>query len=296
MPKMLIIIAFILSNSAESYSVEPIEVFVGIPPVAYLVERIGGDRVHVDVLLQPGQDPHTYEPSPKQIQALGRSKLFFRVGMPFENQLVEKIINMRLRLNIVDTAEGVKKIPFLPHASPEIVGQADSHSRVHSAEEYDPHVWLSPLLAKQLSGSIAAALCKTDPDGAIKYNSNLSKLNNELDDVDAKIRKTLEPFAGRTFYVFHPAFGYFADCYNLKQEAIEAEGKQPSPKQLRDLIQKAKGEKACVIFVQPQFDRHSAQAVADAIGGKIVPINDLEKNIISNLQDISEKIDKAYIK
>jgi zinc transport system substrate-binding protein len=122
------------------------------------------------------------------------------------------------------------------------------------------------------------------------------ELHRELDAADAKIRQALKPYAGRSFFVFHPAFGYFADCYRLKQEAIETEGKQPSPKQLRELIEKAKAGHNRIIFLEPQFDPHSAQTIADAIGGRVVPINDMEKDILANLQDIAGKIEKAFAK
>ncbi|MGA2798254.1 MAG: zinc ABC transporter substrate-binding protein [Thermoguttaceae bacterium] len=278
----------------ETFAAEPVEVFAGIPPVAYLVERIGGDRLHVDVFIQPGQDPHTFEPGPMQIQAMGKAKLFFKVGMPFENQLLEKIRVVHPGLTVVDTAAGIKKRLLAADSSVAGGDHADQNSRGHSPEELDPHVWLSPPLVKIQAANIASALEKIDPGDAAYFKANLSRLQIELDAADAKIRQALKPYAGRTFYVFHPAFGYFGDCYHLKQEAIEAEGKQPSPKQLRELIQKAKSENARIIFIQPQFDRHIAQAVADAIGGRIVPINDMEKDVLNNLQDMAKKIKKAF--
>jgi zinc transport system substrate-binding protein len=280
--------------ATEIFAAEPVEVFAGIPPVAYLVERIGGDRVHVEVFIQPGQDPHTFEPGPKQIQALGKAKLFFKVGMPFENQLLEKIRGVHPEMTVVDTSAGIKK--RLLAADPSVAGgdNADQNSHDHSQEELDPHVWLSPPLVKIMAANIASALDKIDPGDAVFFKANLLQLQRELDAADAKIRQALKPYAGRSFYVFHPAFGYFGDCYHLKQQAIEAEGKQPSPKQLRELFQKAKSENVKVIFIQPQFDRHSAQAVADAIGGRIVPINDMEKDILANLQDMAGKIEKAF--
>lgn len=92
MPLMtMVFLASALLVGAGAFAAEPIEVFAGIPPVGYLAERVGGEYVHVEVLIEPGQDPHTYEPTPRKIQALGRAKLFFKVGMPFENELVEKI-------------------------------------------------------------------------------------------------------------------------------------------------------------------------------------------------------------
>ncbi|MGA2062042.1 MAG: zinc ABC transporter substrate-binding protein [Thermoguttaceae bacterium] len=290
----LILSAILMLVAAETFAAEPIEVFAGIPPVAYLVERIGGDRVHVEVFIQPGQDPHTFEPAPRQIQALGNAKLFFKVGMPFENQLLEKIRSAHPGMTVVDTTAGIKKRLLAADSSVAGGDHADQNSHGHSPEELDPHVWLSPPLVKIMATNIATALEKIDPDGTASFKANLLELHRELDAVDAKIRQALKPYAGRSFYVFHPAFGYFGDCYHLKQEAIEAEGKQPSPKQLRELIQKAKSENVRIIFIQPQFDRHSVQAVAEAIGGRLVPINDMEKDILANLQDMAGKIGKAF--
>jgi zinc transport system substrate-binding protein len=275
---------------AEVFAAEPIRAIAGIPPAAYLAERIGGDRLQVETLIQPGQDPHTFDPAPKQIQALVKAKMFFKTGMPFENQLLEKISGAHPGLIAVDTAAGIKKIPM----SAEHDHGGDDHRHTDSPDGLDPHVWLSPPLLKIQAANMVAALEKVDPNGAGFYKKNLLQLQRDLDELDAKIGKQLKPYAGRAFLVFHPAFGYFADCYGLKQEAIEAEGKQPTPMQLRQLIQKAKAERLKVVFVQPQFDRHSAQTVAEAIGGKIVLLNDMDKNILANLQDMADKIEQAF--
>jgi zinc transport system substrate-binding protein len=294
MIRNVFVTAIIVFAAAKIPAAEPIEVFAGIPPAAYLVERIGGDRLHVDVFIQPGQDPHTFEPAPRQIQALGKAKLFFKSGMPFENQLLGKILAAHPRLIVVDAAEGIQKRRISGQRDAGDARQDDEHSHGDSPDGLDPHVWLSPPLVKIMAANVASALEKIDPGDDAFFKTNLAQLHRELDAVDGKIRRELKPYAGKSFYVFHPAFGYFADCYHLRQEAIEAEGRQPSPKQLRNLVQKAKSEGSRVIFVQPQFDPHSARTVADAIGGRIVPINDMEKDIPANLQDIADKIERAF--
>ena len=99
----------------------------------------------------------------------------------------------------------------------------------------------------------------------------------------------LAPYRGRSFYVFHPGFGYFADAYGLKQEAVEAGGRSPTPKQLRALIEKAQADGVKTIFVQPQYAPQSAQVVAEAIGGKVVAINGLGKDVIADIEDIASR-------
>ena len=291
----ILIILVVALSGANAFAAEPVEVFAGIPPVAYLVERIGGDRVHVEVFIQPGQDPHTFEPGPKQIQALGQARLFFKVGLPFENQVLEKIRTTHPRLTVVDTTRRHRKTAYfrgtLPLADARRQGES---SQGDSPEDFDPHVWLSPPLLKTMAANIASTLEKSDPGGAAFFKANRARLDRDLDEVDAKIRGELRPYEGKSFFVFHPAFGYFAACYGLKQEAVEAGGKQPSPRQLRELVEQARAEHARVIFVEPQFDPHSAQVLADAIGGRVVTMNDMEKDVLANLQDIAGKIEKSF--
>jgi zinc transport system substrate-binding protein len=294
MIRNFVIAAIIATAAANLFAADALQVFAGIPPVAYLVERIGGDRVRVDALIQPGQDPHTFEPGPRQIQGLAQAKFFFKVDMPFEDQILEKIHAVHPRLTIVDTTDGITKKPYSRENTAEGLPPHRDTAHGESPAALDPHVWLSPPLLKKMAANVADALTKGYPADAAYFQNNLSQLDRDLDDVHAKIRNQLKPYEGRSFFVFHPAFGYFADCYHLKQEAVEADAKQPSPRQLRELVEKARADHIRVVFIEPQFDPHGAQAVADAIGGKIATLNDLDKDVLANLQDIAGKIQKSF--
>jgi len=294
MIRNLAIVAIIAFAAANAFAADALHVFAGIPPVAYLAQRVGGDRVQVDVLIQPGQDPHTFEPGPKKIQGLAQADFFFKVDMPFEDQILEKIRAVHPRLTIIDTTAGIKKIPITREDSAD--GHPPHHDTAHdeSPEALDPHVWLSPPLLKNMAANIADALAKGYPADAAYFQNNRAQLDRDLDDLDAKIRYQLKPYEGRSFFVFHPAFGYFGDCYHLKQQAVEADAKPPSPRRLRELVEKARADRIRVIFVEPQFDPHSAQAVADAIGGTIATLNDLDKDVLVNVRDIADKIGKSF--
>jgi zinc transport system substrate-binding protein len=305
---ILSVVVAILGSDAVLFAEEPLDVFAGIPPAAFLAKRIGGDRVKVESLISSNQDPHSFEPASKQIQSLGKAKLFFEVGLPFEIRLVEKIEKTHPSMKIIDVSKGIEKRRLSStggnaadhrdadqHAADHHDADASAmpHEHEESPEDLDPHVWLSPPLVKIMAGNVAQALEQAEPDHAAVFKANLARLDEELDALDAKIRKALKPYAGRSFFVFHPAFGYFGDCYGLHQEAVEAGGKQPSPRQLRDLIHKAKDDRVRMIFVQPQFDPRSAQAVAESIGATVVAMNDLEEDVLDNLNEIGEKIEKA---
>jgi zinc transport system substrate-binding protein len=266
-------------------------VVAGVPPLAYLAEQIGAEHVTVDVLVQPGQDPHTFEPTPQQIVALGRAAIFFKIDMPFETVLLEKVREGNQRLQIVDATRGVKKRPMDAPCRAEAAEAR--HAEETARGEPDPHVWLSPPLLRIQAENIAAALGQADPPHRRDYARNLTALVARLDAVHRRIQRMLAPYRGRSFYVFHPGFGYFADAYGLKQEAVEAGGHSPTPPELRSLIERARTEGAKTIFVQPQYAPQSAQVVAEAIGGRVVVINGLAKDVLADIEDIATKVAAA---
>jgi len=253
-----------------------LETFAGIPPVAYLVERIGSDRVSVGVLVQPGQDPHVFEPTPRQVVELSRARLFFRVGMPFEDRLVERIAGGPAHFTVVDAARWIDRRASNP--------DDDDEGRT------DPHVWLAPLLLKTMAANVRDALCQADPRHADDYNANVKTLHAELDALHSRLARDLAPFRGQAFYVFHPAFGYFADAYGLRQESVEIEGKTPAPRQVFGLIDKARRDHVTIIFLQPQFNQQIAASIAQAIGGTVTPMDDMAFDVMRNLDDVAKKI------
>jgi zinc transport system substrate-binding protein len=255
-----------------------ISAFVSILPQAYFVERIGGKHVDVTVLVGPGRSPATYEPTPKQMARLGRSQLYFRIGTPFERGFIDKISRTFTNLTIIDTRKGVTLRYF---------------KQSQGLEVPDPHIWLDPKRVKIQAETISKALKETDPAHADEFEKNLKAFQADLDRVDMKIAGILAPLKGGKIYVFHPAFGYFAESYGLTQVAVEIEGKEPSPKQLSRLINMAKKEEVRVIFVQPQYATKEARTVARAIGGVVVPINPLPWNYLKNLEDMANIIEKG---
>lgn len=140
---------------------------------------------------------------------------------------------------------------------------------------------------------MATELTNLDPDNATRYTTNLAQVLAELEQVDEQIQSLLAPHAGKTFMVFHPAFGYFAEAYRLHQDSIEVEGKSPTPRQLYALTRRAKEKEVRVIFIQPQFDQKSTQTVATAIGAKVAVLDPMLEDIAANLLDMAEQIHAA---
>ncbi len=287
--------------SGASAQEPAVRTVVSIPPQKEIVERVGGDRVSVEVLLPPGRSPATYEPSPKQMAALTDADFFLRIGVPFENVLMKRISELAPDLRIVDMREGLQLRSMEGHSHEEEDEQAhEEHAHEehthggHSHEEgSDPHFWLDPGKVANQVRIVYEALVEEDPEGKEVYGKNRAALVSDLFLLHMSIDKQLAPHRGKTMLVFHPAWGYFADAFGLKQKAIEAGGKEPGAKHLTRLIQEARRENVQAIFIQPQFSKKTAESIADSIGAKIVVIDPLAENYLENLKQVAGKIDKA---
>jgi len=154
---------------------------------------------------------------------------------------------------------------------------------------------MSPVNLIEIAGQIAAALIDLDPANEETYQANLEALVSRISATDAETKETLAPYQGKKLYVFHPAFGYFTDVYGLQQQAVEIEGKQPTPKQLADLIEQAKADGVRLLIVQPQFDQRNAQAVASAIGGVVMPIDPLARDVLGELTRLATAIEAGLL-
>jgi zinc transport system substrate-binding protein len=261
----------------------PPTVFVGIAPHRWLCRRIGGERVRVELLLPPGKSPASFVPTPAQVRELSRARLYFQLGLPFERELLKRLALMPRHPEIIDLQAGIELRPM-----------ADSGpgKRVAASAGRDPHTWLDPRLAARQAATMAAALSRIDPDGSKLYAANLARLEKELNDLYRELKKQLEPLSGSTLLVYHPAFGYFAAAFGLRQAAIEAAGKQPRGRALAELIQKARRLKVRAIFVEPQFDRRSAEKIAATLNCTVVAIDPLAADYSANLKRIAATISR----
>ena len=268
-------------------------IFVSIAPQAYLVERIGGEFVETVELVKAGQNPHNFEISPRQMMSLSKAQVYFTIGMPFEAGIMSKIADTYKNLQLIDCTKGMKFIAGEDHAHHH---DEDLHSKDETGEEhtYDPHVWLSPENLSIIAENITVSLASIDADNAETYRRNLKKFTDDLEIVDAKLKASLAPYRGKTFYVFHPSFGYFADYFGLKQKAVEYQGKTPTPRRLTEMIEQAQRDSIKIIFIQPQFDIRAAEAIAEATGGAVVPMDPLSRDILRNLSVMADVIELSF--
>jgi len=272
----LLILIFITSIWAKDI------IAVSILPQKFPVEKIVKDRFLVEVMVPPGSSPATYNVKPNQLLSIKKARLYFSIGVPFERAWIDRFKSVNKKLKIVDSAKYIKKIPILHH----------EHKHEHHKEILDPHIWLSPPLVMLQARVILEEVCKIDPKNMEYYQKNYKDFINELVNIDMKIMNMLKDVKKREFIVYHPSFGYLAHTYDLKQIAIEKEGKEPTIKYLKRVIDFAKRHNIKVIFVEPQFSKKSAKFIAQKINGKVVSIDPLsqewDKNIINIILAIKE--------
>lgn len=275
----------------ENQAEKPLQVTVSIVPQEYFVERIGGDRVSVNAMIQPGIDPHTYEPKPEQLKTTAQSQAYFKIGVSLEDAWKDRLNSVNNQMLIVDTSQGVDKIPLTAEHD-------HGHNHDHAKEKedqaektsLDPHIWLSPKRVKAQAETIYQTLAQLDPAHQAIYQANFEKFSQELDALDQEIRQNLAAVKNKKFMVFHPEWGYFAQDYGLEMIAIEVEGNEPSAAQLSELIKQAKKDNIKVIFAQPEFSQKSAETVAREIGGQVITISAFDENWSENLQQVSQKM------
>jgi zinc transport system substrate-binding protein len=214
-------------------------------------------------------------------------------GITVEENMMGKLAELNPDMLLVDCSEGIDivEMEFHEHEGEEV---ADEEGHDHEVENgLDPHIWTSPDNVEVMVENIYEGLVEVDPDNQETYLANKNVYLAELAELDEQIQTTLDGKVGSSFMVYHPAWGYFANHYGLTQVAVEIEGKEPSVKDMQDVIDLANEEGIKVIFVQSGFSTVSAEAIASEIDGEVVEVDPLAKDYIDNLAKVAEAFEKG---
>jgi len=278
-------------------AIDNLLICVSILPQQYFVQQIGKNFVDVQVMVPPGANPAVYEPKPAQMTALGKTRVYFSIGVPFEKVWLEKIAAINPGMRIIKTDDGIQKY-FLeknicgePAARPT---DKQPYAKKPSFENIpDPHIWLSPPLVMMQARIILLGLQQIDPNRREIYEQNHRAFLLSLIDMDSQLRKLFSDIPSEHFMVFHPAWGYFARAYGLTQVPVEIEGKAPKPAQLLQTIEYARQQGLTVILTQPQCFDKCAEQVARAIDGRVIHADPLALDWAKNLLEVAMKIKTA---
>ncbi len=285
---VLLAVIFLIPNQKTNTQIEKdVRVIVTLVPQAQFVEKIGGEKVSVTVLVPTGASPHTYEPTPSQMEEVAKADVFAKVGSGVEFELVwiDKIISVNPDMLIVDCSQNIQ---LLDAPSSKTSYQENNHGIGK-----DPHIWTSPRNAIIMANNIYEGLIKINPENKDYYSDNMDGYIKDLRNLDNDLHNIFSHPRTKKFMVYHPSWGYFAHEYGLEMIPIEKEGKEPTPEGLVQLIRQAKDNEIKVIFTTPEFQTETAKVVANEIGGTVVLISPLEKDYIGMLTKISQEIEKS---
>jgi zinc transport system substrate-binding protein len=239
---------------------------VTIEPQRFFADRLVDTLFSVTSMVASGINPETYDPTPAQIARLTHSKAYFCIGpIGFEDAWIDNLKKNNPGLPFFDNSRGVDWI---------VSGKNSSHKHSYP----DPHIWTSPKETAIIVRNMYEALAEIDPDNEPVYKKNLATLLAEIDETAQTIQSYLDNSTQEAFIIYHPALTYFARDYGLTQYAMELDGKEPAPEQLKALIDLAKEKNINTIFIQQEFDQKNAELMSRETGCRLVIINPLSYN------------------
>jgi zinc transport system substrate-binding protein len=277
----ILIILFVACQSKPKDTRELVS--VSILPQKYFVEKIAGNLLHVNVLVPPGSSPHNYSILPSQMKDLAKSKVWLQIGLlTFEDALHDKLASLNKDMSIVNCSKGI-----VPIAGSECEEEGHEHT---ANEGFDPHIWLAPTEVKIIAQNTADALKASFPQHAIAFEANYTGFIAQIDSISALINQKLVQLETQDILIYHPALAYYARQFNLKQVALELDGKEPSTRHLKEVVDLAHKQNIHVIFIQKEFDASFATQLSHEINGEVIVIDPLDYNWEKQLMDITEKI------
>lgn len=252
-----------------SATAAPLKAVVTIFPLGDLLKRVGGDLVDVEILLKPGQSPHTYEPSPGDMKWIESSDVVVMAGFGLETWL-DKLLKAspkKERLEM-DVSKAVKKpISSDPH---------DEAHEGHAHGSINPHYWLDPAIMADAAMFMGAKLAAKLPAESKAILSRANSVAGELMALDSEISKRLSGLGqGKDFVAFHNAWPYFARRYGLRVAGVieTAPGREPSARHIVGLVNEIKRSKAKAVMVEPQFSQRLGETLAREAGVKTAVVD-----------------------
>lgn len=269
---LIIASLFALSCSTTSQHNDKQRIYVTINPLRSIVEELTCGDFEVEVLVPRGASPETFEPSAQQIAALNDANLVFKVGLiDFEQSMMA---NINDKQRVIDLSQGI-----------EVMQGCCSHGHKHHTHGIDPHIWCAPRTLTTMVKNMHAAIKERYADST-KYDTAAEAILRRLSDLDKECAESIERSGVKSIMIYHPAYTYMARDYGIEQIAIEQEGKEPTPKQLRTLIDKARSQNVGVIFHQPQYNANKLNVIASESGAEIVVTDPLADDIVAEIENL----------
>ncbi len=273
---MLFLCALPFCACGESTQTEGISVVCTTFAPFDFAREIAGENANVKMLLSPGADSHSYDPTPKDILAVNKCDVFIYVGGESDvwvDDILSSIENPDMKIiRLIDCTEELYCEEYK-----EGMEHNHDHDHDHDDEEYDEHVWTNPRNAAIICEKIAEALCAVDAENAEKYNENLASYKAELSELDAAFKDVVANGNGKPL-IFGDRFPliYFVKAYGLDYYAAFpgcAADTEPSGATVAFLINKVKEENIPVVFHIELSKGNIADTICEATGASKMQFN-----------------------
>ncbi|MDR2151508.1 MAG: zinc ABC transporter substrate-binding protein [Helicobacteraceae bacterium] len=264
-------------------------VAVSIAPQAWLVDNIGAGAVETLVMSPPNASAHTYEPKPMQMAKLTKAAAYMACGVEFEKAWLKRFERNAPNMRVFYTDAKIKKLTLSPSSR-----DANDNQTNRRSGAIDSHIWFSADATRLQAQAIIDALIEVDPANAALYSKNGNDTLNKIDALHSELESKLKPYKDRAFLIHHPALGYFANEYGLRQLFIEFDGKEPKPAELAALIKSAKDANISVVFAERGASPKVASSLAATLGAKVTPITIVSDDWETLMRDAASALIKAF--
>lgn len=264
------------SASSENNQANKITIVATLFPQYDFARQIAGDKANIKLILPPGVESHTYDPSPSDIITIHNADVFLYTGSNMETWANNVIASLPSSVNVLNVAEDIPLLKSPSGGHNHADDQEHTHDDISDAEltQYDPHIWTSPVNAKIMINHILEVLCETDPANANVYRQNAANYLNQLDELDSSIR-SIAASSNRKKLVFGSRFAlfYFTHEYHLDYrsayDSCSADA-EPSAKDISDLIDEIKEEQTPVVYYEELIDPQIARTISAETGAEML--------------------------
>ena len=279
MKKIILVVIFsiaLLSGCTKTqdyayvHSNEKLNIITTIFPQYDFVRQIAGDNVNLHMLIPPGSESHTYDPSPGDIINISQCDVFIYAGGESDEwvrEIIQTIDSDTIFISLMDI------VPPLEEQHVEGMQDTYMHSHEHH-EEYDEHIWTSPVNADIISSYLCDLFCELDADNSDIYAENYNNYSQQLHELDRRTQEVLDN-SERNTIIFGDRFPirYFTEQYNINYYAAFpgcAAEVEPSPKTLIFLTDKIRNENIPVVFYREFSNKKVAQILSEETGAKML--------------------------
>lgn len=264
-------------NKEETVENEKIVVYTSFYPLYDITSKIAGNRAEVINLVPPGAEAHDFEPTPKDLVKLSEADMFIYNGSGFE-LWIEDVLNAldTSEMAVLSTTEKVTLLTREETGSVE--GEEEGSEEAEEEGIYDPHIWLDPILMKDVAAVIKEEMIKIDNGGQETYEANFNSVINELDKLDQEYQEVVKNAKQKEVIVSHDAYGYLMKRYGIKQIPISglSPSDEPSQKELQEIITFAKEQEINYILFETLVNLKVAEMVREQIGAEALTFNPIE--------------------